>query len=264
MLISVDLSQIEVITFAYYCKDKTFTRLLKVGLDVHRYLASIVHMKPEEEVTTEERKAIKAVTFGIIYGNGPFKLSQTLSIDQNKAKEYIQMFYEEFPGAETWHKKILQTVENNGILYTPSKRVLKFTKFPAKFDWQDPNRLYYNPPDIKNWPVQSFAGDIYKLLLGQIWRMWIAQTQETKENIKLINTIHDSIMFDVHPHYQKACLDLIRQVLDNAHDLIYNQYKIDFDLPLKYEISGGKSWFDLQPLHKEETKDESSSTNASR
>lgn len=263
MLLSIDLSQIEVLVFAYYCRDKTICRLLKDGLDVHEYMLlqtkglSKDNLSPE--AFTEERKKIKAVTFGIIYGNGAFKLSETLGIDQDTAKEYINTFYEVFPGAKTWHNKILREVESNGYLLTPTQRLLKFTKFEAKFAWQKKDKLYYNPPDIKNWPVQSFAGDIYKLLCTQIYRNWLQLPDLEKENIKLINTIHDSIMLDIHPDYEKQTLNLVTFVLDNYEKLLYTTYKINFDLPIRYTLSKGKSWADLQEFKLEETTNDISS-----
>ncbi len=252
MLVSVDLSQIEVLVFAFYCQDKTLCRLLKEGLDVHEYMLLQTkalgkdNLSPEEFI--EERKKIKAVTFGIIYGNGAFKLSETLGIDQDTAKEYINTFYEVFPGARTWHNRLIKEVENNGYLTTPVGRLLKFTKFEAKFNWQQKDKLYYNPPDIKNWPVQSLAGDIYKLLCGHIYRNWLQLTDLEKENIKLINTIHDSIMLDCSKDYQQKALELVKNILDKASDIIYTTYKINFDLPIKYEVSVGHSWASLETV----------------
>lgn len=249
-LFSVDLSQIEIIVFAHLCKDKTLTRLLQEGLDVHRYLASITLGIPEHEITDEQRKRTKAVTFGIIYGNGAFTLSETLNVTKEIAQDYITAFYETFPGAKTWHTRIQAEVLRNGMLKTFTGRLLKFKKYPAKFEWQIKKGIIesYNPPDIKNYPVQSLAGDIYKLLLVHIYRDYLSKSHEFRENIKIINTIHDSIMFDCNKGWEEELLGLIRSTLDNAACLVYNQYNETINLPIKYTLESGPTWFDLTPL----------------
>lgn len=248
MLINADLSQIEIVVFCLYCKDKTLRKLLCEGRDIHRYTASIVFDIPENKVSDKQRKDIKATNFGIIYGNGAFTLSQTLGISIPLAKEYIESFYQTFPGARTWHKRILEEVNETGQIITPTSRLLCFTKFPAKFDWQEAGKLYYNPPDIKNWPVQSLAGDIYKLWIGGLYRDYTQQDIDFKENCKIINTIHDSVMLDCSKKYFQEALNLLQKGLDKLPEMYYTKYKKEFDLPLKYAISVGQSWYELKPL----------------
>jgi DNA polymerase-1 len=243
MIINADLKQVEIIIFAWLCKDPTLIRLIKAGQDMHRYVGSLVYDKPEDDITDQERSDIKAGNFGIIYGNGAFKLSQTTGRSEQWCKEFIEQFYETFPGAKKWHTEIVNQVNKTGQLKILTGETLKFKKYPAKYEWQIKRgiRESYNPPDIKNHPVQHTAYIITSMILGQLFRKAIHQ----RDKYLLINTVHDSFMIDSKEEYVDIAIKDITESVDNTRETIYNKFKVEFDLPLKVDISVGDNWSEL-------------------
>lgn len=247
MIITADFSQIEVMCFAHLSKDQNLIKLLHQGKDIHKYIASNVYGKKEEDITKDERSNAKTSTFGIIYGNGARTLSQRTGQSFIWAKKFIDKFYKLFPQANTWHKKIINQAYATGQIQIPTGRILKFKKFEAKFNWQKKGEMYYNPPDIKNWPVQALAADIYKLMLGKIFRAGF----DHKDKWLLINTIHDSIMIDCKYKYIEECISMIVSILDNTNNMYYNQFNDRLLVPIRYKLSIGESWANLQDIEVE-------------
>ena len=241
-IINLDLSQVEVVVFAHLCKDPTLVNLLKNGKDIHYYIASQILNKSESEVTKEERSTAKTSTFGIIYGNGAKTLSERVNKPQDWCKAFIKQFYEMFPKAKEWHNDILLEVEATGQLTLFTNQVLKFTKYPAKYDWQDKNKLYYNPPDIKNHPVQSIAALLMAILAGEFWR---TKALINRDKYLMINTVHDSLMLDCRPQYVDQAVSDLQEIVDRLPQIVYNNWKESLIVPIKCEIKGGNSWAEV-------------------
>ncbi len=243
MLINCDLKQIEVCVFAQLCKPKLLIERLNSGKDVHKFIGSNVFNVSEEEVSDEQRSDAKTSTFGIIYGNGAKTLSERTGRDFEWCKGFIQEFYELFPEAKAWHNEIIKRVEQTGCLKLFTGEILKFNKYPAKYDWQKQKGIIesYNPPDIKNYPVQHLAWVITSIILGQIYRIAVHK----RNKYLLINTVHDSIMIDARPDdVDEAINDLILCV-DKVKDIIYTKFNERLIVPIKMDVSIGDDWLTL-------------------
>jgi len=120
---------------------------------------------------------------------------------------------------------------------------LVFKKYKAKFDWQHKKGITesYMPTDIKNWRIQSLAGDIYKLWLAVVYK----QSINNRRKWLLINTIHDSIILDCKPEYVDECREMLQNSIDNLINDIYTVYKVKFLVPIRCEISVGERWLEL-------------------
>jgi len=102
----------------------------------------------------------------------------------------------------------------------------------------------FSPTKMKNYPVQGFAtGDIVPMVLGEVFKM--VKTTEWSTRFKLINTVHDSILFDIAPRGEgellRFCI-LLKGVMESAPKMLKEKFNIDFELPLKVDISTGKNW----------------------
>jgi DNA polymerase I len=243
-LINCDLKQIEIIVFAQLCKDPTLIDLLNKGKDIHKFIASNVYDKPEEEITDEERSSAKTSSFGIIYGNGAKTLSERTGRTQEWAQDFINTFYELFPKAKEWHEKIQKQVEKTGQLTLFTGMTLKFKKYPAKFDWQIRKGIKesYNPPDIKNHPVQHLAALIMAILAGQFYRNYAVHK---RDKYLMINTVHDSLMLDCKDDYiDEAILD-VSQTLESISLILKEKFNETMLVPIKIDISTGERWSEL-------------------
>lgn len=244
-LINIDLSQIEVIMAAQLSGDKELIKILNEGRDIHKFMVSNLYNEPEESIQKDDprRSAAKPGTFGILYGNGPGRLSENTGMSIDWCKDFIKTFYSLFPRIKLWHDYLLDQVERKGEIKTPFGSLLKFKKFPPKYKWQDPNKLYYNPPDIKNYPVQHSAQIILALWVGEFFRQ---KAVFKRDKYLMINTVHDSLMLDCKEEFVDEALQDNKEILDNLKDIIYTKFKIVMTVPIKYESSVANNWYDLK------------------
>ncbi len=244
MLINMDLTQIEVCIFAQFCRDPLLIKLINDQTDLHRYIASNVFNKPEQDITQQERSDAKQSTFGILYGNGPKTLSERTGRDFEWCKNFIQSFYEMFPKAKEWHNEIIARVNATGELKLFTGEVLKFIKYPAKYDWQFQKGIVesYNPPDIKNYPVQHTAALLMKMIISDFYRKYALRK---RDKYLLINTVHDSLMLDSRDEYIEECLADINETLDNVPNHMLQLWNEKLLVPIKIDISMAETWYDL-------------------
>ncbi len=244
MIINADLKQIEVVMFAHECQDETLIQLLINGQDIHRYVGSYIYDKEEKDITDLERKDIKAAVFGIIYGNGALKLSETTGRSIDWCSNFIKLFYELFPQAKEYHNRVLNTVNKTGQLKLWDNVTLKFPKYPVKYDWQKARGITesYNPPDIKNWPIQHLAGLINSILVGQFYREYAIHKSD---KYLLINTVHDSLMIDCKEEFIDECIEDLYKVLDNIPNLVLQYWNVLIEVLIKIDISLGQSWYEV-------------------
>ena len=242
MLINIDLCQIEMVWFAQLSKDKLLIKLINDGTDLHRYTASLILDKPE--ISAQERQDAKTANFGIIYGNGPKTLSENTGRSFDWCKNYIEEFYNMFHEAKSWHDSILSTVKQTSNLKLFTNEVLYFRKYPAKYDWQFQQGITesYNPPEIKNYPVQHIAGLTMKMIIAEFARK---KAFMKRDKYLLINTVHDSLMIDAKEEYSDEAISDFNEVLDSIPSIIYNVFNERMLVPIKCDISMGACWHDL-------------------
>lgn len=245
MIINCDLAQIEIIIFNQYCKDRLLTKLLRDGQDLHIYTSANVLGKAEQDVTKEERKDAKAANFGIIYGNGAPRLSETTGNSVEWCSDYIKEFYRLFPEAKAWHKSIQEEVNKTGQLRIWTGEILKFKKYPAKYDWQKKQGITesYNPPDVKNHPVQHTAWVITSILLGKFWRH---KALPNRDKYLMINTVHDSLMLDARPEFVDLGVKDLQETVDRLPEWVLQYFNETMLVPIKCEIQTANSWGELE------------------
>ena len=224
-ILEADFAQLEFRTAAYLSQDETAMREVKEGFDVHSYTADVIS-KAGQPISRQEAKAH---TFAPLYGATGFGRSPA------EATSY-QHFIKKYSGIARWHSALATTVLATGLITTPSGR---------EFAFPDCERRYNGTPShftqIKNYPVQSFAtADIVPLALLHI--------EELLDGSKtcIVNTVHDSIVLDVHPEEEEYALNVIDQVNANLHGLIQRQWEINFNVPLLLEAKIGDNWLDIK------------------
>lgn len=253
VLLNGDLSAIEMACFAQLTRDYNLIKLINTGIDLHEYVYEMVYGRTIEEVSGGDkdkfrqiRTAVKAVNFGLIYGNGSRTASERTGLPEEECKEIISTFYKAFPNTKQWQQYNLQTVDKTGTLKLQTGSRFNFKKYPAKYDWQKEKGIIesYNPPDIKNYPVQHFAFLIMALILGKFFR---TKAIYKKDKYLLINTVHDSIMCDCQTDQTatEAQKD-IQDIIDNIPRYVLDLWKIKMLVPVKMDFGRAKSWYDIK------------------
>ena len=245
-LVEFDFSQLEVAVLAHLTMDKQLVYDISHGKDIHTELYKDMFGK---EPSKEERKWFKTLTFGLIYGAGAKTLAENSGKDISLTKNFIDTFYKRYSGVRRWNEKmatdatILGTHEDLKVPKTwrhqaETGRVYVFNEYPSKYDT---TKAYnFSPTELKNYPVQGLAtGDIVPMMLGILFRKLLG-----RDKVKLVNTVHDSIMLDVHTTVLDSTVKEVKEVLNNTDQYYQKTFGIPLALKLSVGVTIGKNWFE--------------------
>ena len=158
MIVAADYSQIELRIMAHLSKDKGLLAAFEKGQDVHRTTAAEVFAVSIEKVTKDQRRAAKAINFGLIYGMSAFGLAKQLGVERNEAKKYVDLYFERYPGVKNFMGLTRDTAKQDGFVETVYGRRLYLPEINSK---NAPQRQYAERTAI-NAPMQGTAADIIK------------------------------------------------------------------------------------------------------
>jgi DNA polymerase-1 len=226
-ILEADFAQLEFRTAAYLSQDKTAMKEIQDGFDVHAYTASVI-TESGQKITRQEAKAH---TFAPLYGATGF--GRTTS----EAK-YYEQFTKKYKEIALWHTRLAKEALNTQKIKIPSGREFSFPDVKRRT-----NGGVSHFTQIKNYPVQSFAtADIVPLVLLAI--------DDQLQNFKscIVNTVHDSIVIDVHPSEERNVIDIINNTNENMKAIIDTKYGIDFNVPLLLEAKIGDNWLDTKDV----------------
>lgn len=260
-IVEADYSQLEVIGLAYSCRDSQLIADIQAGIDMHTVTQrKVQHLLPTHMNDKEQRRLVKGINFGLLYGGGVTKLAKISGLPSAVIKTIKQTLYDTYPGIKEWQDHNVELVNQSktrlfekskggypiskGTLWTDTGRVYTFKEGDA-FPWQKAMGITtdFNRSQICNYPIQGFAtGDIVPTVIGELHQKLYTTIPSLSENCLMINTVHDSIMFDVHEDYINTACNLIKDVMESAPKLMGDVYGMNFDLPLKVEVTKGRNW----------------------
>ena len=226
-ILEADFAQLEFRTAAYLSQDEVAMKEIENGFDVHSYTAKVI----TEGGQKISRQEAKAHTFAPLYG--------ATGVGRTKAEAtYYEQFTEKYRGIGLWHTRLAKEAVTTGKIKTPSGREFSF---PNVRRLGNGKVSYFT--QIKNFPVQSFAtADIVPVILMEI--------DDRLNDFKscIVNTVHDSIVIDVHPNEIQQVIDVINSVNDNMTDIINKQFNIKINVPLLLEAKIGNNWLDTKDI----------------
>ncbi len=226
-ILEADFAQLEFRVSAYLSQDKIAMKEIEDGFDVHSYTARIISDAGEKT----SRQEAKAHTFAPLYGATGFGRTPSQAT-------YYKHFTEKYKGIALWHSKLAKEVMNTGKVRIPSGREFSF---PDVVRRRDGSVSHFT--QIKNYPVQSFAtADIVPLILTHI-----AKKLEVLQS-KVVNSVHDSIVIDVHPDEIDTIISLVKNINDTMKALIEQQFEISLNVPLLLEAKIGNNWLDTKDV----------------
>ena len=247
-LIEFDFSQLEIAILAHVTKDKQLIADITRGKDIHSELFNDMNGRFPDDV---ERKWFKRLTFGLVYGAGANTLASNAGCDYSVAKKFISTFYSRYPGVHIWHETMANVADLKGT-HLPKDGSLEITRTwvwksetgrkyafkEYKSTWGD-KEYSFSPTELKNYPIQGLAtGDIVPMMLGILFRKFV-----NKKGITLVNTVHDSIMFDVHNDVLTTTLKEINAILSNTDEYFKKTFEVPLALKLNASASVGKNWY---------------------
>jgi DNA polymerase-1 len=225
-IVAIDYSQIELRIMAHLSDDKGLLTAFANNLDIHKKTASEVFSTPFEEVTTEQRRAAKAVNFGLIYGMSAFGLARQLDIKRGEAQSYIDKYFERFPGVLTYMETTRVNAEKQGYVETLFGRRLYLPDITAR---NVPRRKAAERAAI-NAPMQGTAADIIKMAMINVYQ-WL--TSNNIEGVKMVMQVHDELVFEIDQNLVGKYLPILTELMESAASL---------KVPLIADSGIGNNW----------------------
>jgi DNA polymerase-1 len=188
LLLSIDYSQIELRLMAHFSGDERLIEAFKAGLDIHQATAAEVFGLPLEQVGSDQRRAAKAINFGLIYGMSAFGLAKQLGIARNEAAEYIERFFTRYPGVKGFMDATRELAKTRGYVETLFGRRL----YVPNINSRNQGLRQYAERTAINAPLQGTAADLIKLAMIEIARY----LKEKGADITMIMQVHDELVFE--------------------------------------------------------------------
>lgn len=187
-LLSIDYSQIELRLMAHFSADAKLVEAFHLGHDIHKATAAEVFGLPLAEVSGEQRRAAKAINFGLIYGMSAFGLARQLGVPRGEAQSYMDAFFQRYPGVKQFMDNTREHARTRGYVETLFGRRLYLPNIASK---NAALRQYAERTAI-NAPLQGTAADLIKLAMIEVNRF----LSEINSDIAMIMQVHDELIFE--------------------------------------------------------------------
>jgi DNA polymerase I len=223
--LSADYSQIELRLLAHFSKDLELIKAFKENQDIHAYTASLVFNVPITEVTKDMRYLAKAVNFGILYGQGPFGLSQEIGISMREASNFIKTYFARYPKVSEYISDCKKLVKEKKYATTLIGR-----KRPIhEIDNKNPVIRAAAERLAVNTPLQGTAADLIKIAMIRI------DNEIKKMNLQgyMILQIHDELIFEIPNEELEIFQPMVKKIMESA---------LSLDVPLLVDVKIGKNW----------------------
>ena len=225
VLLAADYSQIELRIMAHLSGDEGLQSAFAAGQDIHRATAAEVFDTEFYDVSDDQRRSAKAVNFGLMYGMSAFGLARQLNVPRGQAQEYIDLYFERYPGVKAFMDDIRDKAKKQGFVETVFGRRL----YLPEIDSRNPQRRQYAERTAINAPMQGTAADIIKraMITVQDWLL------SSKPGARMIMQVHDELVFEVEKDAVNTVRDKVVALMEDAADL---------DVALKVDAGAGKNW----------------------
>lgn len=224
-LVAADYSQIELRIMAHLSSDAGLLDAFAKGLDIHKTTAAEVFSTPVDDVSQEQRRAAKAINFGLIYGMSAFGLAKQLGIERGEAQEYVNLYFQRYPGVKAFMEETRAKAKDQGFVETVYGRRLYLPEINAK----NAARRQYAERTAINAPMQGTAADIIKLAMINLDN-WL---QSETIDAKMIMQVHDELVFEVATNIQDKFIKQVESRMTENNLL---------RVPLEVDIGYGSNW----------------------
>ncbi len=224
-LIGIDYSQIELRLLAHFSQDDILVDAFKHDKDIHMQTAIVLFGQDEAK---NKRAIAKTVNFGLLYGMGQKKLSETLGITTKEAKEIIERYFESFPTLKSYFRSIVDSSKEFGYIETLLRRRRYFDyenasqRFIAAYERESVNSVF-----------QGSASDLIKLSMNEIHKV----IKDENLDAKILPQIHDELIFEVCENQADSLGERFREIMQNIMEL---------RVPLKASLNIGNNWGELK------------------
>ncbi len=224
-ILACDYSQIELRIMAHLSEDPGLVRAFEQGVDVHRATAAEVFGRALDEVTPNERRAAKAINFGLMYGMSAFGLARNLGIDRGQAQDYVALYFSRYPGVRDFMERMRQQARDQGYVETLEGRRLYLNDIHAR---NQGLRAGAERAAI-NAPMQGTAADIIKRAMVKV-DGWL---QGQGDQARMIMQVHDELVFETESEFLDTLRLKVVELMSSSAQL---------RVPLVVDAGVGDNW----------------------
>ena len=229
VLVGADYSQIELRLLAHMSGDTAMVEAFRTGADIHAITAGEVFGVAPEAVTSQQRSAAKAVNFGIVYGISDFGLARNIGVSRKEAGDYIQRYFQRYPGVKAFMDRCVQEGREKGYATTLLGRRRELPELASS----NFNTRSFGERVAMNMPIQGTAADIIKLAMVRVYQALEREGLQAK----LVLQIHDELILDTPMEEAERVKPLLKACMEEAMPL---------SVPLIADVREGHSWYDTK------------------
>lgn len=234
LLLAIDYSQIELRIVAHISQDEAMLQAFREDQDIHATTAAAVFDIPMTDVDETLRRRAKGVNFGLIYGMSPFGLTRTTDLTLAEAEDFVEAYFERFPGVERYLEQTRQMAREEGYVQTLMGRRRYFPQLQKDgppVSQQARNRA---EREAINAPIQGTAADIIKLAMLRL----PAELKREELAAQMLLQVHDELVFELPRGELASSIEVIERVMQSAFPL---------EVPLKTDAKSGPNWYEMSP-----------------
>ncbi len=229
-LVAVDYSQIELRVAAHMAGDQAMLEAFREGKDIHTTTAAAIHNIPQDQVTSQMRRDAKAINFGLIYGMSAFGLTQTTDLTLAEAEQFVETYFQRFPGIKKYLDDIREQAREIGYVETLLGRR---RYFPRLATTTNVNIRRREEREAINAPIQGTAADIMKLAMIAV----AEQLESSGLTSKILLQVHDELVLEVKDEEVEETIKLVKSAMEDVYSL---------EIPLTTEAQYGRDWGSLK------------------
>ena len=226
-ILSADYSQIELRIMAHLSEDSELCNAFNADLDIHTRTASLIYNVSIDDVQLDMRRTAKVINFGIMYGAGPFRISQELGISRKAAQEIIKEYFNQYSGVKKYISATLDQARSDNYVETLLGRRR------SVWDINSQNALKRQAAEriAINMPIQGSAAELIKIAMIDVQK----NIESKHLSSKLILQIHDELLFEFPAEEKDVLIPLVKESMENAMKL---------KVPIVVDYGSGKDWFE--------------------
>ncbi|RKT56700.1 DNA polymerase I [Saccharothrix australiensis] len=226
-LMTADYSQIEMRIMAHLSEDAGLIEAFRSGEDLHTFVASRAFSVPTSEVTAEQRRRVKAMSYGLAYGLSVYGLAQQLRISAEEAREQMEAYFARFGGVRDYLHAIVEDARKKGYTET----ILGRRRYLPDLTSDNRQRREMAERMALNAPIQGSAADIIKVAMLGVFRA----LQESGLRSRMLLQVHDELVLEIAEGEREAVESLVREQMGHAYEL---------SVPMEVSVGVGRSWDD--------------------
>lgn len=229
VFLDADYSQIELRVLAHMSADENLIKAYQEAQDIHRMTASQVFHIPFDEVTDLQRRNAKAVNFGIVYGISSFGLSQDLSITRKEAQDYIEQYFQTYPGVKAFLDKMVKEAKDTGKVVSMFGRIRPVPELKSGNFMQ----RSFGERVAMNSPIQGTAADIIKIAMNRVHDRLLEKGLRSR----LILQVHDELLVETYKEEIGQVSEILKEEMHHAADLA---------VALEIDMHSGTDWYEAK------------------